>query len=149
MKKIRQAKIKELIETYDVETQEDLVDRLRTAAFDVTQATISRDIREMNLTKVLISGGKQKYTMLQSQRAPVSDKFIKVFCEATVSIDNAKNILVIKTISGMAMAVAAALDAVAYKEIMGSIAGDDTIFCVVKTEEEAEKLIKKLRAFLP
>lgn len=144
MKVERQSKILELIQTYDIETQEELADKLKEAGFEVTQATISRDIRELKLTKVATEDGLQKYTVLANQDQQLSERLIRVFRDGVVSMDYAQNILVVKTLSGMAMAVGAAIDAMNNREIIGTIAGDDTLFCVVKTELQTIQLIEKL-----
>ena len=136
MKTKRQRKIIELITNYDIETQEELAAKLVENGFNVTQATISRDIRELNLTKIATKGGKQKYAV-QSSSDIVSN-----------SMDTAGNILVVKTVSGMAMAVAAALDAMQIKEILGCIAGDDTIMCVVKHAEETDRVKEHIESFI-
>lgn len=136
MKIERHTKIVELINKYDVETQEELAERLNSIGFNVTQATVSRDIRELKLTKVAVDGGKQKYVVLQNQEGWMSEKYIRVLQDGFVSMDRAQNILVIKTVSGMAMAVAAALDAMQWNEIVGCIAGDDTIMCAIRTVDD-------------
>ena len=149
MKSGRQSKIIELIEKNDIETQEDLAAKLNAAGFKVTQATISRDIRELGLTKVTIESGRQKYALIKNEgAAQSSDKYIRVLCDGLVSMDMAQNILVIKTVSGMAMAVAAALDSLRLEGIVGSIAGDDTIMCAVKTVEDTEHVIARLRKII-
>lgn len=148
MKIKRQSKILELINNYDIETQEELADRLKEAGFEVTQATVSRDIRELKLTKVSNDKGIQKYSVIGKTEQDISYKYIRVFKEGFVSMDIAQNILVLKTITGMAMAVAAAMDAFNYSEIVGTIAGDDTIFCAVRSDEEALKLMEKLNRIL-
>ena len=148
MKKSRHEKIVELIEEYQIETQEELADRLREAGFAVTQATVSRDIRELKLSKVPSGSGKQKYAIIRSSDAHLADKYIRVLKDGFVSMDNAQNILVVRTVAGMAMAVAAALDAMKLKEIVGSIAGDDTIMVAVRTTEETKEVMKKIREIL-
>lgn len=148
MKIKRQSKILELINNYDIETQEELADRLKEAGFEVTQATVSRDIRKLKLTKVSNDKGIQKYSVIGKTEQDISYKYIRVFKEGFVSMDIAQNILVLKTITGMAMAVAAAMDAFNYPEIVGTIAGDDTIFCAVRSDEEALKLMEKLNRIL-
>lgn len=148
MKKSRHEKIVELIEEYQIETQEELADRLRAAGFAVTQATVSRDIRELKLSKVPAGSGKQKYAIIRSSDAHLADKYIRVLKDGFVSMDNAQNILVVRTVAGMAMAVAAALDAMKLKEIVGSIAGDDTIMVAVRTTEETKEVMKKIREIL-
>ncbi|NLP46611.1 MAG: arginine repressor [Epulopiscium sp.] len=145
MKAERQSKILQLIKKYEIETQEELANQLIASGFQVTQATISRDIRELKLTKITTSTGGQKYAVLNPQEQHISNKLIRVFRDAFVSMDRAQNILVIKTLTGMAMAVAAALDAMNFHEIIGCIAGDDTIFCAIRTEEDTLEVMKKLQ----
>lgn len=146
MKTKRHSKIIELVKEFDIETQEELTEKLKESGFDVTQATISRDIRELKLTKVANSNGKQKYQVFLQDENQMSEKFIRVFKDGVLNIDYAQNIIVMKTLNGMAMGVAAALDSMGNDEIIGSIAGDDNIFCIVKTEEKAIKLVEKLKA---
>ena len=131
MKKLRHAMIVELIEKEVIETQEELADRLRSAGFDVTQATVSRDIRDLKLTKVTLDDGKQKYVLIK-EKNNAAEKYIRVLREGFVSMDMAQNILVIKTMPGLAMAVAAALDELNIEGMLGCIAGDDTIMCAIK-----------------
>ncbi len=145
MKSKRHAKILEIISKYNIETQEELSEHLEQAGFHVTQATVSRDIRELKLTKVADQKGRQKYSTLTENQVDMSEKYIHVFQAGFVSMDMAQNILVIRTVSGMAMAVAAALDAMDCHEIVGSIAGDDTIMCAVRTVEDTEILMERLR----
>ena len=145
MKSKRHAKILEIISKYNIETQEELSDHLEQAGFHVTQATVARDIRELKLTKVADQKGRQKYSALTENQVDMSEKYIHVFQAGFVSMDMAQNILVIRTVSGMAMAVAAALDAMDCHEIVGSIAGDDTIMCAVRTVEDTEALMERLR----
>ncbi len=145
MKSKRHTKILEIIAKYNIETQEELSDRLEQEGFHVTQATVSRDIRELKLTKVPGASGRQKYAALNESYTDMREKYIHMFQNGFVSMDMAQNILVIKTVSGMAMAVAAALDAMDYDEIVGSIAGDDTIMCAVRTVEDTERLMERLR----
>ena len=144
MKKLRHAKILEIIQKYDMETQEELADRLRASGLKVTQATVSRDIRELKLSKVQSLDGRQKYAFLKQEDEYLEDKFIRVMRDGFASMDMAQNILVVKTVSGMAMAVAAALDALTFPEVVGSIAGDVTIFGVVRSQEATAALMEKL-----
>ena len=148
MKKSRHEKIKELVEQYEIETQEELANRLKEAGYHVTQATVSRDIRELKLSKISGGDGRQRYTILTHNDHYLSDKYIRVLKDGFVSMDMAQNILVVKTVSGMAMAVAAAIDAMKLKEIVGSIAGDDTIMIAVRTTEETETAMGKIRSVL-
>ena len=145
MKKKRHDKILEIINNHEIDTQGELAQLLRGSGFNVTQATVSRDIRELGLVKVTASGGKQKYQAAK----PVNEqknRLIRVLKDSVQSVDQAQNILVIKTGSGMAMAAAAALDHLEFPEVVGSIAGDDTIFILVRTESDAKKLSKKFKS---
>jgi transcriptional regulator of arginine metabolism len=144
MKATRHAKILELIEKYEIETQEELSDYLRREGYQVTQATVSRDIRELKLTKVAGGNGRQRYVARTDSVEDLGGKYVRVFKEGFRSADTAGNILVVKTVSGMAMAVAAALDNMECDEIVGSIAGDDTIMCAVRTGAEAKELLVPL-----
>lgn len=144
MKISRQSKIIELINKYDIETQEELAERLMKDGYNVTQATVSRDIRELKLTKVAVDGGRQKYIVLQKTEPGMSEKYTRVLRDGFVSMDMAQNILVIKTVPGMAMAVAAALDALQMNSIVGCIAGDDTVMCAIRTSEETISVMEKL-----
>lgn len=148
MKVGRQSKIIELITKNDIETQEELADLLTKAGYNVTQATISRDIRELKLTKVSVDDGKQKYIVLNNTETGLSEKFVRVLKDGFVSMDMAQNIIVVKTVSGMAMAVAAALDALHIQGIMGCIAGDDTVMCVIKTTEDTIIVMEKLNKLI-
>ena len=145
MKTKRQSKILELIKKNDIETQDELLSYLLEDGFAVTQATVSRDIREMKLTKIATSGGKQKYTVLNALGDDMSEKYVRVLKDGYVSMDMAQNILVIKTVSGMASAVCASIDAMHIHEIVGSIAGDDTIMCAIRTTEDTVAIMKKIR----
>ena len=144
MKKSRHQKIKELVEQFEIETQEELADKLKEAGYAVTQATVSRDIRELKLSKIPMGDGRQKYAILIHSDHYLSDKYIRVLKDGFVSMDMAQNILVVKTVSGMAMAVAAAIDAMKMKEIVGSIAGDDTIMMAIRTVEDTQTVMEKI-----
>ena len=148
MKISRQSKIIELINKHDIETQEDLAERLMKDGYNVTQATVSRDIRELKLTKVSLDGGKQKYIVLQKTEAGMSEKYARVLRDGFVSMDRAQNIMVVKTVPGMAMAVAAALDALRMSSIVGCIAGDDTVMCAIRSAEETISVMEKLNKLL-
>ena len=148
MKTRRQTKILELIKKYEIGTQEDLSEYLEREGYQVTQATVSRDIRELKLTKVSLTNGRQKYVALLETNEDLSQKYERIFRDGFISMDIAQNILVIRTVSGMAMAVAAALDALQLREVVGTIAGDDTIMCAVRSTEDAIAVIDKLRKFV-
>lgn len=145
MKIERHSKIVELISKYEIETQEELASLLNKEGYNVTQATVSRDIRELKLTKMPVDNGKQKYVVIQNKEGWLSDKYIRVLRDGYISMDMAQNILVIKTVSGMAMAVAAALDAMQWHEVVGCIAGDDTIMCAVRSVDDTLVLMEKIR----
>ena len=148
MKTSRHAKILELIQKNDIETQEELSAQLEKEGYHVTQATVSRDIRELKLTKVALNSGRQKYVALNETSEDLTGKYTRVFREGFVSMDMAQNILIVKTVSGMAMAVAAALDHMDCHEIVGSIAGDDTIMCAVRMVDDTVSLMGRLRKLL-
>ena len=139
-KKQRHEKILALISNNDVETQGQLTDFLIEDGFKVTQATVSRDIRALKLSKVSCGNGKQKYIAIKQEDTHLNGKYIRVLKDGFVSMDKAQNILVIKTVSGMAMAVAAAIDSLKFHEVVGCIAGDDTIIVVTRNEESAAGL---------
>lgn len=147
MKAKRQEKIIEIIEKYEIETQDELAEKLREAGFHTTQATISRDIREMKLTKLTFPDGKQKYIALENNDTASTDKYKRILKDGILSITISENILVIRTVAGMAMACGAALDHLKLSQILGCIAGDDTIMCVAKSKEaapEAKQILQKL-----
>ena len=144
MKQRRHKKIIELIGQYDIETQDELADLLIREGFQVTQATVSRDIRELKLTKVPGQKGRQKYILLSPQEHQMAQKYVGILREAFLSMDCAQNILVVKTVSGMAMAVGAALDSIGWKEIVGCIAGDDTVMCAIRTAEDTKTVMAEL-----
>lgn len=148
MKEQRQSAILTLIQNNEIETQEDLAQALENQGFSVTQATVSRDIRELKLTKVSSKKGGQKYVVLSHYEQQVSEKVIRVFRDAIVKIDSAGNMIVIRTLTGMGNAVAAAIDAFHIEEIVGTLAGDDTIFCVVRNEETVQIVIDQFKNIL-
>ena len=145
MKAKRQSKILELIQSHDIETQEELSTYLQKEGFQVTQATVSREIRELKLTKIAMDNGRQKYSVLVEVDAGMAEKYVRVLKEGFVSVDMAQNIVVIRTVSGMASAVCAAVDAMKIKDMIGSIAGDDTIICVIRSEDMAASVVGRIR----
>ena len=144
MKTQRQQAIIKLISDYEIETQDELIEKLNEDGYNVTQATVSRDIRDLKLTKVNTEKG-QKYVAINKGEPILQEKYSRILKDGFISADMAQNILVIKTVSGMAMAVAAALDAMEFNEIVGTIAGDDTIMCAVRTVEDTRLLLDKIR----
>ena len=147
MKEQRQSKILSLIQKQEIETQEELAENLEKAGFKVTQATVSRDIRELKLTKVAGKNNAQKYVALTNYENQISEKVIRVFKAGFVSMDVAQNILVVRTLTGMGNAVAA-IDGFNYEEIVGTLAGDDTIFCAIRNIEEIGDVIAKFQEVL-
>jgi len=141
MKYSRHAKILELIEKYEIDTQEELAEYLKKSGYNVTQATISRDIKELRLIKVLSKSGKYKYATIKQQDNIVSDRLIRVFKGSVLTIDYAENFIVVKTLSGAANAAAATIDAMEIKDIVGTIAGDDTIFILIRDKEKVPELV--------
>ena len=148
MKVNRHEKIVELINKYHIETQEELVERLNQEGFRVTQATVSRDIRDLKLTKIATENGQQKYVFHPVEQPTRGNKYVLILKEGFLSMDMAQNILVIKTVSGMAMAVAAALDEMKWDEIVGCIAGDDTIMCAIRTVDDTIHVMEKIRQLI-
>lgn len=148
MKRQRHEVVVDLINKYDIETQEELAAYLKEEGFEVTQATVSRDIRELKLSKIATGNGKQKYIILKNDDSHLGDKYIRVLRDGFVSMNMAQNILVIKTVQGMAMAVAAALYAMKFPEIVGCIAGDDTIMAAIKSTDETKVVIDKINEIL-
>lgn len=144
----RQEKILDIIIKKPIETQEELTSELKKEGFDVTQATVSRDIRKMKLTKVADSSGQLRYVAFSETDENLDEKYTRILRDGFISMDNAQNILVIKTVSGMAMAVAAALDHIRFNEIVGSIAGDDTIMCAIRSTEDVANVMSRLRTLM-
>ena len=148
MKTGRQNKIIELVEQNEIETQEELGELLKQAGYNVTQATISRDIRELKLTKIAIDLDRQKYIVLKNRDTDMNEKYVRILRESFISMAKAQNIMVVKTVSGMAMAAAAALDELQVDGVVGCIAGDNTIMCAIRSADEAILLMEKIRKML-
>jgi len=144
MKYSRHAKILDIIEKNVIETQEELAEKLKEAGIDVTQATVSRDIKELRLVKVMDEEGRYRYAAMSHSETTISNRLLNVFAESFVSVDYANNIVVIKTLPGMAQACASALDSLKWSEIVGTIAGDDTVMVVCRAEKFAEEMVEKL-----
>ena len=136
------------ISQYDIETQEELAQKLEESGFAVTQATISRDIRQLKLTKVPKENGGFRYAVLQNTAPEMGARYVRVLKEAFVSGDAAQNIVVVHTVSGMAMAAAKVLDELNWSEIVGCIAGDDVIMCVARDDDSALLILEKLKKIL-
>lgn len=148
MKSRRHAKILDIISEYPIETQDELLTRLKDEGYKATQATISRDIKDLRLVKTLGSDGKYRYVSAAKNSTDIRSNFSSLFASSVNSIDFAQNIVVIKTLSGMAQAVCAALDSNDYKAVVGTIAGDDTIFIVCRSSQLAVNLTEELKKLI-
>lgn len=144
----RQSKILELISTKEIETQEELAKELKNANFEITQATISRDIKELGLTKILGSSGKYKYAILGNEQQVVSNKFLNIFKECVISVKPALNLVVVKTIKGMASSVCSFIDKLNLNELMGATYGDDTILLVFPSTTFASEAVGTLNQMM-
>ena len=148
MKTSRQNKILEIISSQDIETQHQLMEALREHGVKSTQATVSRDIKELRLLKVLADNGGYKYATVDKAEKGLSERFIRIFSESTLSMQSAENIIVIKTLSGSANAAAEAVDSLRWPEIVGSLAGDNTILVVIKDKEHVQNVMDKFNAMI-
>ena len=148
MKNIRQQKILELIAKYEIETHDDMINKLREDGYNVTQATISRDLRELKLTKVLTSRGTYKYTVNNARHHANNVKFNNAVVDSIVSVDYAGNNIVLKTYPGMAQAVASSVDALSVESILGCVGGDDTIIIVTRDEESSAEISEKIKELI-
>lgn len=145
MKYLRHAKILEIIQRRDIETQEELTRVLKEMGMNVTQATVSRDIKELRLIKQMARSGRYKYAPMASPDTVLTDRLVRLFKESIVSLDHSGNILVIRTIPGAANAAASAIDAAGFEEVVGTIAGDDTIFVVIRDAADIEEVKERFR----
>ena len=148
MKTRRHTKILELIKEYDIDTQEELLRYLRDSGFDVTQATVSRDIKELRLVKTLSHSGRYKYTTGGENSSDLSSKFLNLFTDSVVSVEAAQNLVVIKAMVGMAQAVCAAMDAAYPTQFVGTLAGDDTVLVVCRDAVQAVETQEEFRQYL-
>lgn len=148
MKTRRHAKILEIISSHSVETQEELQALLRQAGYQVTQATVSRDIKELRLIKTPDTGGGYRYTVAKGGGEHISAKFHSIFSSSVMRVQYAQNIVVVHCLPGMAQAACAAMDSLHWDQVIGTLAGDDTFICVVTSEREAEDLVLELKKLL-
>lgn len=148
MKAKRQALIREIVEAQSIQTQEELAEALRARGMMVTQATVSRDIREMHLLKVLAEDGGYRYAMMERSDTGTSDRLTRMLSDSVVEMDNAGNLIVVHTLSGSAHVAAEAIDNLKWPEIIGTIAGDNTILLIVRTGEEADAVMKRFRGII-
>ncbi len=148
MKTVRQVAILDIIGKKDIETQEELAEELKKQGIVVTQATVSRDIKELRLLKVLSSSGAYKYATADKAEHGLSDRFIRMFTESVLSMTYANNLIVIKTLSGSANVAAEAVDNLHWPEILGTLAGDNTILLVIRANEEVETVLKRMQEMM-
>ena len=148
MKTVRQVTILDIIEKNEIETQEELADALRQRGIQVTQATVSRDIKELRLLKVLTPMGTYKYATADKAENGLTDRFIRMLAESVLSVAASTNMIVIKTLSGSAAVAAEALDSFHWPEVLGTIAGDNTIFMVVRTLDEVQTVVDRIQEMM-
>ena len=148
MKTVRQVAILDIIEKQDIETQEDLAEALRQRGIGVTQATVSRDIKELRLLKVLSANGVYKYATAVKAEHGLSDRLIRMLTDSVLSISSANNLIVIKTLSGSANVAAEALDSLHWPEVLGTLAGDNTILMIIRSNEEAPVIISRVQELM-
>ncbi|HZK46042.1 MAG: arginine repressor [Eubacteriales bacterium] len=148
MKSERHAMILNLIETTNVETQEELADMLKQRGICVTQATVSRDIKELRLIKVLAENGGYKYATVDKAEAGMKERFVRIFGDSVVGINTSANLVIVKTLSGSANAAAEAVDSMHWNDIVGTMAGDNTIFIAARDEKAVPDIVKRLSAMI-
>lgn len=144
----RQSKILELISTKEIETQDELARELKNANFEITQATISRDIKELGLTKILTSTGKYKYAIVGSDEQQISNKFVSIFREAVISAKAVLNIVVVKTLKGMGTGVCSFIDKLNLSDLVGAVNGDDTVMLIFPTATSAADAVQSITDML-
>ncbi|WP_027624665.1 arginine repressor [Clostridium lundense] len=148
MKVTRHAKILELITSKNIETQEELAEELRKTGMNVTQATVSRDIKELKLIKVLSNNGKYKYATINHTENYLSNKLVNIFSQSVVHVENVLNFVVIKTLPGSASAAAEAIDSLNFDGIAGTLAGDNTIFVMARSSEQAIQITQRMKKMI-
>ena len=144
IKDSRRQAIIEVVQSYDISTQEELTEKLVEKGFNVSQATISRDIKELNLIKVDGANKRSKYALIEDFSTKLSPQLVNLFKQITISIESANNLIVLKTISGNASAAGMAIDGIRFPQIIGTVAGDDTLLIITKTSADAEIVVKGL-----
>lgn len=148
MKVTRHAKILEIINSRDIETQEDLAEELRKGGMNVTQATVSRDIKELKLIKVLADSGRYKYATIIHTENFLSNKLVNIFSQTVIGVEHVNNFVIVKTLSGSASAAAEAIDSLNFEGIAGTIAGDNTIFVMVRDDDKANAIIQRMKKMI-
>lgn len=145
---LRQNKILEIISKYEIETQDELVQSLRNLDFDVTQATVSRDIKELGLIKILSDNKKYKYAYVETSEQQLSNKLMSLYKQMVIGVKTAQNLVVVKTLKGFASAVSQNLDKMNIDNIMGIVYGDDTVMCITENSQDANGVCEKLLALI-
>ncbi|MBR3764345.1 MAG: arginine repressor [Clostridia bacterium] len=148
MKTVRQVAIIDIIEKQDIETQEELADALRQRGIKVTQATVSRDIKELRLLKVLTPAGAYKYATADKAENGLSERFIRMLAESLLTVAASENLIVVKTLNGSANVAAEALDSLHWPEILGTVAGDNTILLVIRTKSEVPAVVSRIQEMM-
>ncbi len=141
---LRQSKILEIIANNEIETQDELVNALRSLNYDVTQATVSRDIKELGLIKILSDSKKYKYAYVETTEQQISNKVVGIYKEVVISVKIAQNLVVVKTLKGFASGIASYIDKMNIDKLMGTVYGDDTVMCIAETNLDAESVYDKL-----
>ena len=148
MKTVRQVEILDIIEKQEIETQEELASALNARGIRVTQATVSRDIKELRLLKVLTPSGKYKYATGNQADNNLTDRFIRMLAESLLSVSSANNLIVVKTLSGSANVAAEALDSMHWPEVLGTLAGDNTVLLIIRSNEETITVTSRIREMM-
>jgi transcriptional regulator of arginine metabolism len=148
MKSVRHSMILEIIESQSIETQEELAEQLLRHGVRVTQATVSRDIKELRLIKVLSEGGRYRYATDERAERGINDRFIRIFSESVLSMNGANNLIVIKTLSASANAAAEAIDSLKWPEVLGTLAGDNTILVIVQSDDLVETVMNRFKTLI-
>ena len=148
MKARRQALIREIVESQSIQTQEELAQALGERGMVVTQATVSRDIKEMHLLKVLAEDGSYRYATMDKEEQGTSDRLIRMLSDSVVSMDSANNLIVIRTLPGSAHVAGEAVDCLKWPEVLGTIAGDNTILVIVRSNEDVDAVMRRFRGII-
>ncbi|CAH8714510.1 transcriptional regulator ArgR [Paenibacillus thiaminolyticus] len=148
MKGQRHIKIREIIMNNEIETQDELVDALRSAGYHVTQATVSRDMKELHLIKVPMKDGRYKYSLPVDQRFNPAQKLKRALLDNFISIDSTENLVVIKCLPGTANAIAVLMDSIEWPEIMGTVCGDDTILIICRTKQQSDQVVAQIEEYI-
>ena len=148
MKSARHNLILEIIETMDIETQEELAEELKRRGVRVTQATVSRDIKELRLLKVLSENGGYKYATVERAEKGMNDRFARILAESIVNIDSVNNLIVVTTLSASANAAGEAIDSMKWNEVLGTIAGDNTLLIIARSNEAVETVLARINGLL-